>query len=98
MLNTYCVFHKEYFLNFCMENKLSKKLIQITDILETKLRKEKEIEYYEEQIVKIRQKMMFLQKDLDLTKLIISIIEKEKVYDIKQEMETRMIEGDDDEI
>jgi hypothetical protein len=81
-----------------MENKLSKKLIQITDILETKLRKEKEIEYYEEQIVKIRQKMMFLQKDLDLTKLIISIIEKEKVYDIKQEMETRMIEGDDDEI
>lgn len=81
-----------------MENKLSKKLIQITDILETKLRKEKEIEYYEEQIVKIRQKMMFLQKDLDLTKLIISIIEKEKVYDIKQEMETRMIKGDDDEI
>ena len=77
---------------------MSKKLIQITDILETKLRKEKEIEYYEEQIVKIRQKMMFLQKDLDLTKLIISIIEKEKVYDIKQEMETRMIEGDDDEI
>jgi len=77
---------------------LSKKLIQITDILETKLRKEKEIEYYEEQIVKIRQKMMFLQKDLDLTKLIISIIEKEKVYYIKQEMETRMIEGDDDEI
>lgn len=77
---------------------MSKKLIQITDILETKLRKEKEIEYYEEQIVKIRQKMMFLQKDLDLTKLIISIIEKEKVYDIKQEMETRMIEGDDDEV
>ena len=77
---------------------MSKKLIQITDILETKLRKEREIEYYEEQIVKIRQKMMFLQKDLDLTKLIISIIEKEKVYDIKQEMETRMIEGDDDEI
>ncbi len=42
--------------------------------------------------------MMFLQKDLDLTKLIISIIEKEKVYDIKQEMEKRMIEGDDDEV
>ena len=81
-----------------MENKLSKKLIQITDILETKLRKEREIEYYEEQIKKIQQKMMFIQKDLDLTKLIISIIEKEKVYDIKQEMETRIIEGDDDEI
>ncbi len=70
------------------------KLIKITDILETKLRKEKEIEFYEGEIKKIRQKMMFLQKDLDLTKLIISIIEKEKVYDIKEEMETRMISDD----
>jgi hypothetical protein len=77
---------------------MSKKLIQITDILETKLRKEREIEYYEEQIKKIQQKMMFLQKDLDLTKLIISIIEKEKVYDIKESMEQRMIEGDDHEV
>ena len=77
---------------------MTKKLIQITDILETKLRKEREIEYYEEQIRKIQQKMMFLQKDLDLTKLIISIIEKEKVYDIKETMEQRMIEGDDDEV
>jgi hypothetical protein len=41
---------------------------------------------------------MFLQKDLDLTKLIISIIEKEKVYDIKETMEQRMIEGDDHEV
>ena len=77
---------------------MKKKLIQITDILETKLRKEREIEYYEEQIKKIQHKMMFLQKDLDLTKLIISIIEKEKVYDIKETMEQRMIEGDDHEI
>jgi hypothetical protein len=77
---------------------MSKKLIQITDILETKLRKEKEIEYYKQQIEKIQQKMMFLQKDLDLTQLIISIIEKEKVYDIKETMEQRMIEGDDNEV
>lgn len=77
---------------------MKKKLIQITDILETKLRKEREIAYYEEQIKKIQHKMMFLQKDLDLTKLIISIIEKEKVYDIKETMEQRMIEGDDHEI
>jgi|TARA_R110000744_G_scaffold336122_1_gene441456 hypothetical protein len=77
---------------------MTKKLIQITDILETKLRKEKEIEYYREQIEKIQQKMMFLQKDLDLTQLIISIIEKEKIYDIKESMEKRMIEGDDNEV
>jgi|TARA_R110000796_G_scaffold496_5_gene1625 hypothetical protein len=77
---------------------MTQKLIQITDILETKLRKEKEIEYYKQQIEKIQQKMMFLQKDLDLTQLIISIIEKEKIYDIKETMEKRMIEGDDNEV
>jgi hypothetical protein len=77
---------------------MTQKLIQITDILETKLRKEKEIEYYRQQIEKIQQKMMFLQKDLDLTQLIISIIEKEKIYDIKETMEKRMIEGDDNEV
>ena len=75
-----------------------KKLITITDIIETKVRKEREIEFYEKEIKKIQQKMMFLQKDLDLTRLIISIIEKEKVYDIKETMEQRMIEGDGNEV
>ncbi len=73
------------------------KLIKLTDILETKLRKERELEYYQKQLEKIQQKMLFLQKDLDLTRLIMSIIEKEQVYDVKEAMETRMIEGKNDE-
>ena len=71
------------------------KLIKLTDILETKLRKERELEFYQKELEKIQRKMLFLQKDLDLTRLIMSIIEKEKVYDVKQAMETRMIEGKD---
>ena len=55
------------------------KLILISDIIETRLRKEKEIEYYQKQLEKIQQKMLFLQKDLDITNLIIDMIEKEKV-------------------
>jgi len=73
------------------------KLIKLTDILETKLRKERELEFYQKELEKIQRKMLFLQKDLDLTRLIMSIIEKEQVYDVKQAMETRMIEGKDDE-
>ena len=73
------------------------KLIKLTDILETKLRKERELEFYQKELEKIQTKMLFLQKDLDLTRLIMSIIEKEQVYDVKQAMETRMIEGKDDE-
>ena len=62
------------------------KLIQITDIIETKLRKEKELEYYQQELEKLQQKMFCLKKDIDITNLIIDLIEKEKVYDIKQNM------------
>ena len=67
------------------------KLIQISDIIETRLRKEKEIEYYQKQLEKIQQKMFFLKKDLDITNLIIDMIENEKVVDIKEQMETKML-------
>jgi len=62
------------------------KLIHITDILETKLRKEKELEYYQKELEKLQEKMFFLKKDIDITNLIIDMIEQEKVYDVKQNM------------
>jgi len=62
------------------------KLIRITDILETKLRKEKELEYYQKELEKLQQKMFFLKKDIDITNLIINMIEKEKVMDLKENM------------
>jgi len=73
-------------------------LIQIQDIIETRLRKQQELEYYTKQLEEIKQKMFFLQKDLDLTNLIIDIIEKEQVYDVKERMEAKLIgtEANDD--
>jgi hypothetical protein len=62
------------------------KLIQLTEILETKIRKEKELEFYQKELEKLKQKMFFIKKDIDLTNIIIDIIEQEKVYDIKQHM------------
>ena len=72
------------------------KLIQITDIIETKVRKQKELEFYEKELKKLQQKMFFIQKDIDITNIIINIIENEKVMDIKENMEARML-GDDSE-
>jgi len=72
------------------------KLILISDIIETRVRKEKEIEYYQKQIEKIQQKMFFLQKDLEITNLIIDMIEKEKVVDIKERMEQKLLGKKDD--
>ena len=69
------------------------KLIQISDILETRLRKQQELEFYEKELEKLQQKMFFLRKEIDITNLCIKMIEQETVYDIRQ----NMIEGKNNE-
>jgi predicted transcriptional regulator len=69
------------------------KLILLTDVIETKLRKEKELEFYQQELEKLQQKMFFLRKEIEITNLCITIIEQEKVYDVKEAMERRYIEG-----
>ena len=73
------------------------KIILISDIVETKLRKEKELQYYQEELEKLKQKMFFLQKDIDITNLIINMIENEKVLDVKQQMQSKLL-GDNSEL
>jgi len=60
------------------------KLILLTDIYEMRKRKEEELAFYHEQLEKLKEKMFFLQKDIDITNLCIEIIERETVVDIKQ--------------
>jgi hypothetical protein len=69
------------------------KLILLTEVLETKIRKEKELEFYQQELEKLQQKMFFLRKEIEITNLCITIIEQEKVYDVKEAMERRYIEG-----
>ena len=68
------------------------KLILITDILETRLRKQKELEFYEKELEKLQQKMFFIQKEIDITNICIKMVQQETVYDIRQ----NMIEKNDD--
>jgi len=69
----------------------SGKILILTDVIETKLRKEKELAYFQEQLEKLQQKMFFLKKDIEITNLIIRIVEQEKVIDIREEMHKRLI-------
>ena len=62
------------------------KIIMLADVLETRVRKEKELEYYQKELEKLEQKMFFIKKDIDITNLIIDMIEKENVIDIRQHM------------
>ena len=62
----------------------NEKIIFLTDLIEQKLRKEKEIKYYEDKLKEITDKLFFLKKEQDLTNLIINIIQHEKIVDIKE--------------
>jgi hypothetical protein len=72
------------------------KLILLTDVIETKLRKEKELEFYQQELEKLQQKMFFLKKDIEITNMCIHIIEQEKVLDIREQMQAKMIGKNDD--
>jgi hypothetical protein len=61
-----------------------KKIILLSEIIETRVRKEKELEYYQRQLDELQRKMFFVKKEIDLTNVIIDIIEHEKVIDIKE--------------
>jgi hypothetical protein len=63
------------------------KLILLTDIYEMRKRKEEELAFYNDQLEKLKQKMFFVQKEIDVTTLCIEIIEKETVIDIKKLVE-----------
>ena len=67
------------------------KLILLTDVLETKIRKEKELEFYQIELEKLQQKMFFIRKDIDITNLCIQIIEQEKVLDIREQIKSKFI-------
>jgi len=60
------------------------KIILIQDLIDSKLRKEQELEFYQRELEKLQQKMWFVQKEIQLTVTIIDIIETEKVIDIQE--------------
>lgn len=73
-----------------------RKIVFITDLIDQRLRKEKEIEYYEKELEKITKKLFFLKKEKDLTELIIGIIQNEKVVDIRENIYEQIGKKDDE--
>ena len=63
-----------------------RKILFITDLIDQRLRKEKEIEYYEKELEEITKKLYNLKKEKDLTELIINIIQSEKVIDVRENL------------
>ena len=63
-----------------------RKIALISDIIEQKLRKEKELEFYTKELEELQRKMYFLKKDVDLTNSIINLIQAEQIIDIEKYM------------
>ena len=63
-----------------------KSIIFITDLIESKLKKEREIEYYEEKLREIEKKLFFLKKEQNVTETILDIIQNEKILEFDQVM------------
>lgn len=61
-------------------------ILSLVDIIEQKLRKEKELEYYEEVLKKLQKKMFFLKKEIQLTNFIINAIQNETDGNLQQRL------------
>jgi hypothetical protein len=58
-------------------------ILLIKDLIDLRARKRTELEYYNKQLKELKTKMLFIQKEIDLTNNIINLIEKEKVLDLR---------------
>ena len=73
------------------------KLILISEFIEQKLRKEKELEFYQDELQKLTKKISVLTREVDLTNSIIQLIKADNVYDfrekwIEQEEKKKLLE------
>ena len=73
-----------------------KKIILITDLVDQRLRKEQEIDYYEKELRKIEERLAYLYQEKTLTETILSIVQAEKVVDIQEYIEAKVLEKIDD--
>ena len=68
-------------LFLCINNCMSE-ILMISDLLDIRARKIKELQFYSEQLEELKLKMFYIQKEIELTNQIIKMIEAETVIDI----------------
>jgi len=57
------------------------KIILIRDLVDTRARKQKELDFYTTQLEELKAKMAYVQKEIGITTYIIDLIEKEQLID-----------------
>jgi hypothetical protein len=59
------------------------KIILLKDVYALKEQKERELKFYKEKMLELQEKLMWLQREVQLTKDIIKMIEEESVKNIE---------------
>jgi len=65
------------------------KVVILTDLLDSRARKEKELAFYNEQLRDLQIKMAWVRHEIDLTTTIIDMIEKEKILDFQEYLKNK---------
>lgn len=60
-------------------------ILLISDLLDMRAKKIKELEFYTEELEKLHDKMKYLQAEISLTNKIIDMIHKEMVIEVKKQ-------------
>jgi len=69
---------------FMYINRGMTQIIMITELLDIRNRKLKELQFYTDQLQELKLKMAYIQQEIDLTSRIIKMIEQESLVDLKQ--------------
>jgi len=59
------------------------KIILISDLLDSRKQKEKELVFYNDELNKLLEKMNYLKREIKLTNDIIQMIEQERIRDLR---------------
>jgi len=64
-------------------------IIELSDILEQKLRKERELSFYETQLAQLLLRMQTIRKEIEITNMIIELVSDENIIDIQDYIKSK---------
>ena len=62
-------------------------IINISDVYAIRDKKKKELNFYQDQLKELQEKLFFLEKEIGMTEFIIKVIEQENIYKKPEEIE-----------
>jgi hypothetical protein len=81
-----------------MDDHNDHKIILLQELFATRSRRQKELDYYNEKLADLQSEMEYIQRDIDVTNVIIELIQDDNVIDLQKYLETRARLGEGGEI